>query len=144
MAFFGFGKRSQSEPVAESLAAAPVVVSAPPPPAGRTIVPSNLSQQLFKAARLAADGDDAELRRLCKRHQRSIHAQGLLSGSIPSAIRANPTLLRWYRDGLASIAAMCPAAAPSLIGQVPAVRNFPQPKPVPKTDLSDNYRSVRA
>jgi hypothetical protein len=83
--------------------------------------PRELRQLIFDAARVAAAGDDQTLRRLCKAHSRTIRAQILVASSVPAAIRANPTLLKWYRDGLIAISALClPTPQPRKPEQSPA------------------------
>ncbi|MGD1277717.1 MAG: hypothetical protein ABR964_10900 [Tepidisphaeraceae bacterium] len=104
MGFFSFRRRSKA--VAPS-ARLPVVRQIRALPKEELPTPQGLRQKLFDAATAAAAGDEDPLACLCQLHEKSIFEQGLIWSQVPPEIRANPALLRWYGNGLQTIAQFC-------------------------------------
>ncbi len=94
-----------------------------------------LRRQLFDAA---ASGDEQQLTCLCQRHENSIFEQGLIWSNVPSEIRENPTLLRWYGNGLTAIATFCAQrlGKPELMDKVKQMQALPDSKSAPNPDNS--------
>ncbi len=110
MAIFSRFKRPATE------AKLPVLIDASTGPASQTatqeaaqivariLTPEELRQELFAAA---VAGDNQKLGVLGRQHREAIFEQRLIWNGIPATIRANPTLLRWYQEGLRAIVDCC-------------------------------------
>jgi hypothetical protein len=90
------------------------------------LTPQQLREQLFDAA---ATGDEEKLCTLCQLHEKSIFEQGMIWSRVPEEIRASPTLLKWYANGLKAIARFCAdrLGKPELMDQVKEIEALPGP-----------------
>jgi hypothetical protein len=105
MGLFPFGKRARKR---SPKIPVNVVLSDPTAPVVRVeperVSPEVLRKELFDAV---AAQDDEKLTCLCQAHEKSIFEQGVIWSQVPSEIRSNPVLLRWYGNGLKAIALYC-------------------------------------
>lgn len=109
MSLFGIFKHSEpgNLPVVREVAARPdsaleqSLRSALPPDA---VSPEKLRQELVQAI---SSGNDEKLKCLCQTHEKSIFDRGVIWMRLPSRIRANPKLLKWYGNGVGLIARTC-------------------------------------
>lgn len=112
MSFFDFLKRpeapSQSVVVhrvgAPDSDAAQAETTGSAAAAADAIEPQVLRQELAQAIR---SGDLDKLTCLCQRHEKSIFERGMIWMRIPSGIRSNPKVLRWYGQGVGLMARAC-------------------------------------
>jgi hypothetical protein len=113
MGLFGFRKRAKRLPAND-----PVVIQLRIPKVNAPeMTPDQLRQELFDAA---ASGDQEHLCSLCQAHEKSIFEQGMIWSKVPPEIRSNPTLMKWYANGLKAIARFCAdrLGKPELMEQV--------------------------
>jgi hypothetical protein len=127
MAFFGFRKRSKSQPArpASSLAKPGVLIELRIPKVNEpAMTPDRLRKELFDAA---AAGDEEKLTCLCQAHEKSIFEQGMIWSKLPSGIQSSPALMRWYSNGLKAIAHFCAErlGKPELMDQVKQMEALP-------------------
>jgi len=121
MGLFGFGKRAKPRPPVGE----PVLIELRIPRVNEPeITPDHLRKQLFDAV---AAGDEERLCGICRKHEKSIFDQGMIWSKVPDEIRANPTLLRWYGNGLKAIARFCAEklGRPELMDQVREIEALP-------------------
>jgi hypothetical protein len=120
MGLFGFLKREKPAPASD-----PVIIQLRIPKVNEPdITPDQLRQELFDAA---ATGDEEKLCVLCQQHEKSIFEQGMIWSKVPLEIRSSPMLLKWYSNGLKSIARFCAdrLGKPELMDQVKEIEALP-------------------
>jgi hypothetical protein len=120
MGLFGFRKREKVEPDDEPVLIELRIPKVNEPP----VTPDFLRKQLFDAA---ASGDEQKLCSICQTHEKDIFEQGMIWSKVPPEIRASPTLLRWYGNGLKAIARFCAEklGKPELLDQVKDIELLP-------------------
>ncbi len=120
MGLFGFLKRAKPSPASD-----PVIIELRIPKVNEPdITPDQLRQELFDAA---ATGDEEKLCVLCQQHEKSIFEQGMIWSKVPPEIRSSPKLLKWYANGLKSIARFCAdrLGKPELLDQMREIERLP-------------------
>ena len=104
MHLFDFFGRPKAPPAAPAAVPTSPAARSPEPPPAAPPGPTELRRMIFNAV---ASGDAERLTCLCRDHEGDILAHAADWMRVPDGLRSNPEAMRWYGEGLRTVARFC-------------------------------------